>query len=576
MTLTPWLLSLTVLLSAPLRKIELLGFHYLTPGQVEHILGIKEGQEYYEPLLRGGLAKLRELYRSKGFHHFEVIGQEVKTTDQGIELRIVVQEGPRAVVEKITFEGIESLDPRDWEPLVQKYPTPRPYDEAEWTDLQNALLRLYAEQGRPFAEVAYSADSVRPDTYQVHFRIQEGPKVIIAKVKVSGLRSVRKKIVLRELKFHPPAVYQESKVLESIRGIYLTGLFSAVTRELVPLNEAGDSIVLVLHCTEIKPRYLELGVGYRLPSELEIRISAGHLNLFNNNQRLEVTGNLLIHPTEAQPDQKIVRRRAEIEYAEPYFLGFPLRALAKPFYEKDLLVQQEEYGLSLELQKIFTPYFSLTWALQWKRSPIRSDSSGPISNSIIFLPLYDSRDNLFDPTHGAFLFLRLQQAGWILGGDNYFRRIFFDYSQFIPLRRRTVLAFRLRVGSQSPFGPSTSIPATERYYLGGEGSIRGYDERSIGPLDPNTPDLHSGNHLLNFNVEVRYRWNHWGAAVFVDGGGLAETWAEAKTMKIYVSTGVGIRYFTLIGPIRLDWGYKLVDRSPGDRGRFYLGLGHMF
>jgi len=565
-----------ILVSTPIQKIEFVGLHFLTPDQAQHLLGIREGDEYLEPLLRGGLAKLREFYRSKGFHHFEVLGQEVKRTDNGVNLRIIVQEGPRAVVEKMTFEGLVSLPSGLWRPVIEKYPTPRPYDEAEWTEIQSTLLRLYAEQARPFAEVTYSADSVRPDTYQVHFRIREGPRVIITKVRVQGLQTVRKKIVLRELRFRPPAPYRESKVVESIRGIYLTGLFSAVTRELVPLNETGDSVALVLHCTEIKPRYFELGVGYRLPSELEIRVSAGHLNLFNNNQRLEVTADLLVHPTEAHPDRRFVRRRAEIEYAEPYLLGFPIRGLAKPFYEKDLLIQKEEYGLSLELQKIFTPYFSLTWALQWKRSPIRADSTGPISNSIILFPLYDSRDNLFDPTHGAFISLRLQQAGWVLGGDNYFRRLFFDYSQFVPLGRRTVLAYRLRLGSQAPFGPSEEIPSTERYYLGGEGSIRGYDERSIGPADPTSPDLHSGNHLLNFNVEVRYRWDHWGAAVFLDGGGLAGTWQEAKTMRIYVSAGLGIRYFTLIGPIRLDWGYKLVDRPPGDRGRFYLGLGHMF
>ena len=112
--------------------------------------------------------------------------------------------------------------------------------------------------------------------------------------------------------------------------------------------------------------------------------------------------------------------------------------------------------------------------------------------------------------------------------------------------------------------------------MGGDGSVRGFDRYSIGPLyDPQT-NIHYGFYLFNLNLEYRTHFNKkWGGVIFVDMGNLYALRKLIST-EVYVSAGVGVRYFTVIGPLRLDWGIKLNHRSPGDRGRVYLGIGHMF
>ncbi len=569
------LLLAIFVISSPVKEVKLQGFKHLPRNEILRILNIKPGEEFIYPLLKGGLTKLKELYRQKGYFHFQILEEKVTESEDGVRIQIKVDEGPRAVVVSYEYPDTVSIPEKMIRRIFGRYKTPRFYDESEFYEIENSLIRVYSEQGYTFAEISYVTEEIAQDTFRVVFDIKEGPQVVIKGVKFVGLKSVRRKIVEREVKFDVPSIYRESKVLQTIRGIYLTGLFSTVRRELKTLTPTGDTIEIIFHLTEVKPRYLDLGMGYRLPSDFQIKFTVGHLNLFNNNQKIEFSSDLLIRPGKSI-DRGFVRRRAEITYSEPYLLGFPLRGVLRPFYEKDLIVKKEEYGLAMEIQKIFTPYFSITWGLEWKRSPIRTGISGPISNSFIMLPLYDSRDNIFDPKKGAFISLRLQQAGWILDGDNYFRRIFFDYSQYATLTPHFVLAGRIRFGSQEPFGPSEHIPSTDRFYLGGEGSVRGFDEQSIGPIDPENPQIHSGDQLINFNFELRYRNGNWGGAAFVDGGTLTEKFNELRDAKFFTSVGLGLRYYTIIGPIRADWGYKLQDRHPGYKGKFYLAIGHMF
>jgi len=208
---------------------------------------------------------------------------------------------------------------------------------------------------------------------------------------------------------------------------------------------------------------------------------------------------------------------------------------------------------------------------------LQPSRSAPVINSLIFIGLWDSRDNLFDPRRGAFASLKLQNAGAFLGGDNNFYRAILDFSYYAPHRRHWVVAGRVRGGYQRPYAGSRTIPSSERFFMGGEGSLRGYAERSVGPVDPDNPEIHSGNLFVNLNVELRYRNGKWGGALFVDGGNLWFSVPEMRSQpRLLWTTGFGLRYFTPIGPIRLDWGYRLQDRTPGYKGRIYLALGHMF
>ena len=538
---------------------------------------LRPGQPFSRALAHAAEIRLQEFYRNAGYFHFRVADRQVRETPEGVDLELWLYEGPRAVIARLTWTGVRQLDTLRVARVFRRYRTPRPYDLNELHALESALINLYAEEGFPYATVRTKEEQLGSDTLAVEFQVEEGPRVVIQRVELRGLQTVRPRIVLRELRFQPPCVYRASQVVESIRNIYLTGLFSSVIRRLEPVNATGDTVVLVLELHEVKPRYLEFGGGWRQPLFAEFQWSLGHRNLFGNNQRLEVRSEGLLDFSRNTWSERWQRRRVEITYGEPYFLGTPLKATAHPFYERDLQVKKEEYGVDFQVLWITSPFLSFTGALEWKRVPLQPSRSAPVINSLILIGLWDSRDNLFDPRRGAFASLKLQNAGGLLGGDNDFYRAILDFSYYAPHRRHWVVAGRVRGGYQRPYHGSRTIPSSERFFLGGEGSLRGYADRSVGPVDPDNPEIHSGNLFVNLNLELRYRNGQWGGALFLDAGNL---WFSVPEMRQHAgllwTTGVGLRYFTPIGPVRLDWGYRLQDRTPGYRGRLYLALGHMF
>ncbi|HSR71931.1 MAG TPA: BamA/TamA family outer membrane protein, partial [Kiloniellales bacterium] len=190
----------------------------------------------------------------------------------------------------------------------------------------------------------------------------------------------------------------------------------------------------------------------------------------------------------------------------------------------------------------------------------------------------DDRDDLLDPTRGTRLSLTLTPYGGVgdqslaflrstLGGTAYYA---------IDEGRRFVVAGRARLGSI--LGDDTEeIPANKRFYAGGGGSIRGYEFQKVGPLDENNEPL-GGRSLVELGVELRIRvTEEIGIVPFLDGGTVFDSPYPDFEEDLRWATGLGLRYFTAIGPLRLDVAVPL-DKREGidDDYQFYISLGQAF
>lgn len=551
-----------------LHKIHFVGVRNFKEKDLVKILGLRKGAPYSTPLLKSSLIRLEGIYRKKGFFDFRVDSIKEVRKDENIDVFIYVTEGKRRIVSDVLYMGMEHFTMKEIRKAVD-LSVPFPYDEDLLNDAESKIIEKYTESGFPFVDVSLKREEKNYDTLKIIFEIREGPRVYIRNIALKGYKKVRRKILEREITVKKGDLYMSSKIFESTRRLYSTGLFKSVRYELHIIKGVEDSIDVTFFVKEVKPGYINTGFGYHSPEEFQLRGGVGHLNVFNNGQRAELRSDLLF----TLKDLK--RERFELYYSEPYLLGFRMEGRIHPFYELDRMRSIREYGFDIQFNKLLGPYLKLTYAIEWKN--VKGEVvEGVYINTNVLQAVWDSRSPLMDPRRGLFALNRFEIAGGPLGGQYDFLRWVYDNSFYTQLGKN-VIAARLRLGYQKPYGRSTSIPPEEQFTLGGEGTLRGYDFHSVGVYVEKV-GYYVGNVLYLFNFEWRGRFiGNWGYVIFFDYGGLFSKLSELSLFRdAAISGGIGIRYRTPFGPLRLDWGIKLKNRGKKDRGRVYIGIGHMF
>jgi outer membrane protein assembly factor BamA len=191
-----------------------------------------------------------------------------------------------------------------------------------------------------------------------------------------------------------------------------------------------------------------------------------------------------------------------------------------------------------------------------------------VTNSVIGNVIFDMRDDFFAPRRGIYVLPLFEDAGGLLGGDNHFYRVSSELRLFVPLIYG-VTAFRIRAGRLYP--RSEPISLHEKFSLGGQISVRGFDEKSLGP--DTLGDEHYGNVMANANLEYRFDlYKSLGGVIFFDVGDVRNDIGDFEWLDMAKSVGLGLRFRTPVGPIRLDYGRGFGRRS----GRFYFGFYNIF
>jgi outer membrane protein assembly factor BamA len=317
-----------------------------------------------------------------------------------------------------------------------------------------------------------------------------------------------------------------------------------------------------------------------------LNIGWGNQNLLNNNQRI------ILNYSYTFNFKKEEWGNLDINYTEPYLLSTPLRFSLHLFNEREVILVTENgsssiyfsniYGLNSSIAHSVNLNTEITTELKFKKAIINiigdyKPEENIVTNSILFGYSRDTRDNIFNPRKGLHSLTSIEFAGLILKGGNHFVRCIEDISLYKRIFKRYVIATNLKVGYTIPLKGYTgdSISVDERFELGGSSSLRGYAESSIGA--PDIRGKRSGIYIINGGEEIRFPlYKMLGGAVFFDWGGLWLNKEDIKINEIKVGIGFGIRYNTVIGPIRLDYGYRLTDRTKKYKGNVYFAIGNAF
>jgi outer membrane protein insertion porin family len=190
--------------------------------------------------------------------------------------------------------------------------------------------------------------------------------------------------------------------------------------------------------------------------------------------------------------------------------------------------------------------------------------------------VYDTRDNPFEPTRGIVAGLSLKMASYLLFSETDFLKMTLYGSTFHRLHKRIVLALSARGGIAYGFNDTDELPLVERFFLGGRFSVRGYEQDTLGPKGADDNPT-GGNAFAMGSVELRTNIG-WGVSIvpFLDFGNVWVKVDDFNPSDIKYTAGLGLRYSTPVGPLRVDYGFKLNKEKDESSGELHFSIGHAF
>jgi translocation and assembly module TamA len=518
------------------------------------------------------VARLTEALRSQGFY-----AATVNTTVEDGEPAIVhvtIVPGPVYVLADydVVYTGhpAEGL-PADMDSLglhAGMWARAAPVDEA-----QRKLLRLLAEQGRPQAKVVDRRIVVDHGqaTMDATLTVDPGPPVSFAGVTFQGLTDVQRDYVARFVTWKPGERYDIRKVDTLRERLTATGLFESVKIDPAGDVDADGSLPLTVTVAEGPRRSIGLGGSYATDEGFSLDASWTHRNLFGAGESLKVDGKL-----------GEVVQSLSFEGRKPNILRLDQDLIvdASARHQDSDAFRESTISSFVGVERKLDRHWSLRTGPAVEFTD-QNDNQGSRTFKLLSLPVSlkrDTTDNLLNPTEGTRLTLSLAPYKGLFGRDVTFvsSEVSGSAYQAVDTARHYVLAGRFRLGSIA--GEDTAdIPANKRFYAGGGGSIRGFALQQVGPLDGKKDPL-GGRSAIEVGGEVRIRvMEDFGIVPFVEGGNVYDGSVPEAFSDALWAAGIGLRYYTAIGPLRLDIAFPLNPRDGTDDAyQFYVSLGQAF
>jgi translocation and assembly module TamA len=518
--------------------------------------------------------RLMSLLKSAGY-----FGAQVTTTldskAKPVQVTFQVELGPPYRLKSLEIEtGSETREPPPELPGAKELGLAlgEPVRSGALVEGEVKLLSFLRSRGFPFPEITERRVVVDHDdrSMAVTIIVAPGPEARFGPTTIHGLDSVERDLVEGKIPWRQGDRYNGDLVAKLQRQLSETGLFSVVQVTPVQrLDERGELPVTVT-ATEGKQRTVSAGVGYRTDEGLGTTASWEHRNLFSRAERLTVTATLsdivkaleatLRKPTLGREDRRLI---LGLRLAEEYPNAYSSRSAAS----------------SARLEQDIAKGMTVGGGVAFKVSEVGQRAKDENFASISF-PLsfgWDASNDLLNPTRGGRLVVQVAPYQDLITTDLRFLKMYASSTHYLEITSAPSLVLAGRAAAGTITGASRfSIPADERFYAGGAGSIRGYPYQKVGPLEDDKPV--GGRSVAELSLEARLRiTERFGLVAFLDGGTAFAEGLFESSEQFRWGTGAGVRYFTPIGPFRLDVGCPLNRRSGVDDSfQFYVSLGQAF
>jgi outer membrane protein assembly complex protein YaeT len=548
------------------------------------------------------LRRVVVVYQQSGYFDADVEGYRARVTTKGdVELAIFVSEGLPSVIDTLRIELATPSAPDSIELERARRGVPLKegdvFNEARIDSTDAVLKGRFQNRGYAFAEVLkeYRIDK---DTRRatVVFTVDADGLYRFGRLTIEGETDVSEKLIRSRVEFRPGRRYALDKVYDTQRRLYGLNLFRRVQVEPQYDAPVGDSLPVVIRLADAKQHLVRLGVGYGSEEQFRASVSWLDRNFLGGARQARVQG-----------EYSGLRREALVSLTQPNVFNRDLSTTATGFFAQDredtyvvqriggsARVNQEIspsvrafYGFNIEYDD-----FTEIENLEDIQDILGQEFINPSTLSYLELgALLDTTDDLLSPTEGYTLTLNYHLAQTWFTGDYQYHRVTLLATHYRELKPGWILALKALPGVIEPIGQVTTpegdaitAPLFERLFAGGSTSVRGYQRRMLGPLvgddcDGNIDncDPVGGEALLEASVELRFPlFGNLRGVTFVDAG---DVWAEPKDVALSdlrYTPGLGVRYATPVGPVRVDVGFKTKSEDPGPPFVVHFSVGNAF
>jgi len=581
-------LTFTVTEGAPakIHEIRILGNQAFSESTLKGLFELDTGgwlswytksDRYSRAKLNADLETLRSYYLARGYIGMRIDSTQVAIAPdkQGISITIAIDEGQRYVVSAVTLEGDYLEREDEFKSLVTIRPG-EPYNAERVTETTKAFSDHFGNFGFAFARVEAVPEMDREQgRVALVLRAEPSRRAYVRRIQVSGNNRTRDAVIRREFRQYEASWYDGDKIRLSRDRVDRLGFFTDVHVETQEVPGAPDQVDLVMNVTEKPTGSLQLGAGFSSAEKVSLSFGIKEENVFGSGNYLGVDVNtskyrrtLVFSTTDPYFTQDGISRTLDLYYrtAKPYedqggnyelvTAGTSAR-FGVPFSETDTVffgggVEQTKIKAGTNIPAAYLAYaeeygansFSVPLTIGWSR---------------------DDRDSALAPNSGRYQRLNSE---WSAAGDARYVRANYQIQQYVPITKQWTLAFNGEMGWGKGMN-GRAFPVFKNFYSGGLGSVRGFEQGTLGPRDVTGSTL-GGPKKLTLNAELiapfpgsgNDRTLRWYA--FVDAGNVFGEHEKWRASELRASAGLGISWISPLGPLRIAYAQP-VRKFAGDK-----------
>lgn len=542
---------------------------------------------FKEDLLEKDLQAVRTLYHTNGFIDANVEKTLEAHEKGGIRLAVNIEEGRQFFLGKIGFSGNLLGKEKELTGILPLKKKGSVLNRQLLEKNKDALKKFYFDKGYITVNVMeIPLASEKDDEIDITYSVEPGEIYRAGEIKITGNTRTKDKVIRREIEIEPSDTLTSDGFRKSYNNLFDLNYFDSINiyPEFISLPNTANIVVDVAE--KEKTGIFLIGGGYSSVDDIIGVISIQQTNFDVANpwsfsgggQNMTIS---LEMGTEA--------RNYTLSFTEPYFMDKPISVGPDIYRSRRLWNDYTEQRTGINL-RAGRRWDKLSFGLAARTENIELSDIDIVNlpsiagqegekrkNSLTATIGYSSLDSKRAPSMGNMAKLSLESAGSFLGGDTDFIKPVLDNDFYKPFKK-LVFHSKTRIGYIKETGDTEEIPIYERFFGGGIGTVRGYEERSFGPKDPATGEAVGGKALFAQNFELIYPLyeNILKAVLFFDVGNIWDSFSDFSDMRKGAGAGVKVVVPILNAPIEVYYGFAL-DRKPSeDSGQWHVGMSFGF